>query len=247
MRCASPAASQHPHPKFPVQILVGLGRGVFWSSVALLIAQIIVHAAGPSSAVLTRAYHIFSAMFGATLAACVAAGLCTWAWRINMSLRHKSRWAQRKKRASQSAGARALVMLVILTAHTLVNSLVAADAHQYCFPSPLLAAINFFEWEGWNTLLLLMVIDGHSCVLVDKPVCNPGARQTHSDAQHTMGTDGAQAAGSTATSSAAVMDMGWLWHWPKLTMWLAVTGESASCLLCCLPASQMHCGLHNTM
>lgn len=192
-----------------MQMLMALGRFTYWAAGIGVVAIAALRGSHEEWFVLRRGYHITSACFSGVLALVLLIVAGRWLRRTLVARKLGLRWAWGKAIVLQSTGARTVVMLTILITHSVASALVASDANWYCSPPRVIAVLNFIRWVGWNTLLLLMVIQGHGCVLIeDSQPQQPGRARRYPE---------------------SVLLKGWLWHWPKLIVWAAATGAYCLC------------------
>ena len=151
--------------------------------------------------VLNRGYHIASCCIAALLLAGLSALLGNTLWRTLVSVRLQRRWSGRRKAVVRRTTARTLVTAFVLLTWLIGSVSRAIDPEIFCSPSELTTVTDFLHWSGWNTLLLLVLIDGHGTNLVDIPGREDGT----------------------------VRDKPLWWHWPKLSLWLV--GEGAQPVL----------------
>lgn len=181
--------------------------GAMKITVALSLAVIVIitilkeaHLDSASKFVLNRSYHWSMVILGIVLLCVVNAFALEWLRRLVVSWRLKKTWSRRRKCAVQSCTARALVMNVIIISYIFSNVMVLADSENYCNTPASLKMSQFIRWSGWNTLLFLLVVDGHGVMLRE--------------------VDGRE--------DGVIRDMPWSYHWPKLLIWLPIEGARPS-------------------
>ena len=221
-------------------MLVANGRTNFYVAFVAIIGIAIVRGVHDEWFVLRRTYHIFAACLSGVLTIALLIVTFRWVRRILAARRLDREWQPRKVTVLQSIGARATVMLTILLSHLVTNALVASNVAWYCSPPRVIAVLTFIRWEGWNTLLLLMVIEGHRCVLIEEP----------RDARSPAGERS-----SARAHAKGVLDLPWSWHWPKLIIWAAATGTHSDAVslvslaklsmrYTCCHKQALRCGVH---
>ena len=154
------------------------------------------HLGSANKFVLNRSYHASMVALGITLLCLVDAFAAEWLRRLLISRRLRKTWSLRRTRAIQSAFARGVVMNVIIISYIFSNAMVLADSEHYCRSPTSVRVSQLVRWSGWNTLLLLLVVDGHGVML-------------HK-------TEGRE--------DGMYRDMPWRCHWPKLFIWLPIQG-----------------------
>jgi hypothetical protein len=147
--------------------------------------------------VLNRTYMLFSAAFGFLLLAVFNAFFGSSLHRLHVVLRLRRVWSSRRRRALCFAYFRAATMEVILVVYFCSTCARAAKPSWYCTPSPFIAICDFVQWSGWNSMLLLVLIDGHGIVLTEEQGGRPDGQ---------------------------VRDRPLSWHWPKLVLWIVGEG-----------------------
>lgn len=150
--------------------------------------------------VLNQQFHICSAVAAGAMLAVLDGFLLASLYRLSVSLRLRQVWTARRQRAYTRSTMRAAVLNVVLVPWFISAALRAASASQFCNPSTFVTLCDLAHWSGWNTLLLLVLIQGHQLVLRKLP--------DNRDAQ--------------------VSDLPLWVHWPKLSIWLVCEGAHGS-------------------
>jgi hypothetical protein len=109
-------------------------------------------------------FHIFHVTFGATLFLALNCFVVVYAWRLVIAIRSRKRWSLRRKRAVQMSLSRGLVVDAMLVTYIIQNALVLSNSAWFCRAPLALTLLSLLRGLGWNTVLLMLVIDGHSPV-----------------------------------------------------------------------------------
>ena len=134
----------------------------------------------------------------------------------------------RRRRTIELVGARAAVMNLLLVTHIVSNEAILIDPTHWCRGTALLSAAAFTRWMGWNTMLLLLLVNAHGERLTDLP----------------------------GRADGMVRDLPYRFHWKKLVLFGAVTsalragGRSTCCGAACATRRHLRGGdshLHNVV
>jgi hypothetical protein len=182
-----------------MQVVTGCMKLITFVSLGLIVTMILLKEAIPGRDgrfILNRNLHRFHIIFGVSLLILVDVFGGLWLKRLLHSIKTKRVWSRRRRRAIQKVGARGIVMNVILISYIVMNSVVLGDSENFCKTSPVLKIAEALQWQGWNTFLLIMLIDAHGTNLHETP----------------------------GTPDGIVMDLPWYVHWPKLFIWTPLFG-----------------------
>ena len=140
-------------------------------------------------------------VIGAALLVIIDAPTIDWVRRWFICRRLGRSWSQRRRTASTKALVKSAILNVILITYMIVNGSILANSHAFCKATTLMKVAGLLHGYGWNTLLLLFIIDGHGLVLQPR------------------------SSTSLQRADAAVLDQPWWRHWRKLAfLWLPLIG-----------------------
>jgi hypothetical protein len=182
-----------------MQVVTGCMKVITFVSLGLLVAMILLKEAIPGKDgrfILNRSLHRFHIIFGVSLLVLVDVFGGLWLKSLLQSIKAKRVWSHRRRRATQKAAARGLAVNVILVSYIVMNSVVLGDSENFCKTSPVLKIAETLQWQGWNVLLLIMLIDAHEVNLHETPDKPDGL----------------------------VLDLPWKVHWPKLFISIPLFG-----------------------
>jgi hypothetical protein len=174
-------------------------KAVMFTSLGVIAAMILLKEAIPGKDkrfILNPQLHQFHIVFGVILLVLVDVFGGMWLYNLLRSVAAKRKWSARRRTASQKVAVRGVIMNAILISYIVTNSLVLSDSKSFCETTAALKISQFVRWTGWNSMLLILVIDGHGVVLRETPTSQDGL----------------------------VMDLPWYIHWPKLIIWVPLTG-----------------------
>jgi hypothetical protein len=106
-------------------------------------------------------WHIFQVTFGATLFLVLNFFLVSYLRRLFIAVRSKKQWSLRRKRAVQMSLSRGLLMDAMLVTYIMQNALVLSNSAWFCRAPLAQSVLSLLRWLGWNTMLLMLAIDGH--------------------------------------------------------------------------------------
>jgi hypothetical protein len=109
-------------------------------------------------------FHVFHVTFGTTLFLALNYFVAVYVWRLVVAIRSKKQWSLRRKRAVHFALSRALLMDAMLVTYITQNALVLSKSSWFCRAPLALTLLSLLRWLGWNTMLLMLAIDGHGPV-----------------------------------------------------------------------------------
>lgn len=180
-----------------VQVLTGILKAMLLACVAT-IAWAAAHKARATEPTFTLrpGWHIFQVVAGSALLVALAATFAGWLYRVSVSRRLRLVWTPRRRREAAAAALKATVMAVSLATFIAGNAIVLARPEAFCRTPAALTALSSVRWVGWSTLVLVLLVDAHGCVLHPTP----------------------------ARPRGLVQDLPLAFHWRKLLLWAALVG-----------------------